>query len=72
MVSTKDVKYKANSNNNIWIPVLVIALIMLLCGVYIISNPGAIMMTIGIIMVIYDIMDIIEEIIFMKNIKDIM
>lgn len=61
-----------NSNNKIWIPVLIIAFAMLLCGIYIVSNPGAIMMTIGIIMVIYAVMDIIEEIIFMRNIKNIM
>lgn len=41
-------------------------------GLYIIAVPGTVMMTIGIIMVIYGIMDIIEEVIFMKNVKDIM
>jgi len=61
-----------DSDNRLWVPVLFIALAILLCGMYIIVSPGAVMMTIGIIMVIYAIMDIIEEIIFMKNIKDIM
>ena len=59
-------------NNRIWIIGLIIALVMLFCGIYIITNPGAIMMYIGIVMVIYAIMDIFEELIFMKNIKDIM
>ena len=63
---------KFDSNNRVWIAGLVIALIMLFCGIYIITNPGAIMMYIGIIMVVYAIMDIIEEFIFMRNIKDIM
>ena len=63
---------KFNSDNKIWVPVLIIALIMLLCGIYIITVPGTVIMTIGIIMVVYAVMDIIEEIIFMKNMKDIM
>jgi len=67
------IKFKNfNSNNKVWIAGLIIALIMLLCGIYIITSPGAIMMYIGIIMVIYAVMDIIEECIFMKNIQDIM
>lgn len=61
-----------DSNNKIWLAGLIIALIMLVCGMYIITSPGAIMMYIGIIMVIYAVMDIIEEFIFMNNIKDIM
>lgn len=63
---------KFNSENRIWVAVFTIALTMLFCGIYIIASPGAIMMTIGIIIVIYAVMDIIEEIIFMKNMKDIM
>ena len=63
---------KLDADNKIWVPVLLIALAMLICGLYIIAVPGTVMMTIGIIMVIYGIMDIIEEIIFMKNVKDIM
>lgn len=60
-----------DSDNKIWVAVLLIALAMLICGLYIIAVPGTVMMTIGIIMIIYGIMDIIEEIIFMKNVKDI-
>lgn len=63
---------KFNSNNRIWLFGLIIALIMLFCGVYIITNPGAIMIYIGIIITVYAIMDMIEECIFMQNIKDIM
>lgn len=63
---------KLDTDNKIWVPVLLIALAMLICGLYIIAVPGTVMMTIGIIMVIYGIMDIIEEVIFMKNVKDIM
>ena len=62
---------KFDSDSKIWVSALFIALVILLCGIYIIVSPGAIMMTIGIIMVIYAVMDIIEGIIFIKNIKNI-
>lgn len=63
---------KIDSDNKIWVAVLLIALAILLCGLYIIATPGIIVMTIGVIMVVYAIMDIVEEIIFMKNVKDIL
>lgn len=63
---------KFDSDNRIWVPVLLIALMMTICGIYIIASPGAIMLTIGIVMIVYAVMDIIEEIIFMRNVKDIM
>ena len=47
-------------NTTIWI-----------CGLYITVNSGAIIVTIGIMMIIYSVIDIIEDIIFMKNIKEI-
>ena len=45
---------------------------MFLCGLYVIVNSGAIVVTIGTIMIIYSVIDIIENIIFMKNIKEIL
>ena len=63
---------KLDADNKIWVPVLLIALAMLICGLYIIAVPGTVMMTIGIIMVVYGIMDIIEEVIFIRNVKDIL
>lgn len=57
--------------DRIWIYSLLIAIIMLLCGIYIACNPGAILMTIGTVILIYSILDIIESIIFLNNIKKI-
>ena len=62
---------KFDSDSRIWIPVLIIAIIILICGMYIITSPGVIMIIVGIIMVVYAVMDIIEKVIFMKNIKDL-
>lgn len=53
---------------NTWIYVLALALIMLACGIYIILDTRAIVTTIGIILLIYSIIDIIEEVIFIKTI----
>lgn len=54
-----------------WTYCLGLAIIMLIGGLYIIIHAGTIIMTIGIIMVIYAIMDVIEDIIFMKNVKEL-
>lgn len=63
---------KLEANKVAWITVLVISIIMILFGLYIITVPGAIVSTIGILMVSYAVMDIIEEVIFMENVKNIM
>ena len=51
---------------------IVLAVIMLCCGIYTILNANAIVVTIGVIMVIYSIIDLVENIIFTKNIKNMM
>lgn len=61
-----------NVGSNAWIVSLILAIIMFLCGLYTIINPGTIVMTIGIIMLVYSIIDIIENIIFMKNVNEVL
>lgn len=56
---------------DIWIYILIIAIMMFICGLYITMNSGAVIVTIGIAMIVSSIMDIIEDIIFMKNVKEI-
>lgn len=57
--------------SNIWIYSIVLAVIMFLSGLYVIFDAGMLVTTIGIIMVIYAIIDIIENIIFINNVKKI-
>lgn len=57
--------------SNIWIYTLIISIIMFVCGLYIALNEGTIIVTIGILMLIYAIMDIIENIIFVHHVKDL-
>ena len=55
-----------------WIFGLILAVLMLICGLYVIIYSNAIIVTIGAIMVVYSVMDIIESIIFMRNINKIL
>lgn len=62
-------------NNNAWIPTLVIGLLTLIWGLILVFNPfgGALDITklIGLFIIIYSILDIVECVILNKNIKDI-
>lgn len=57
---------------SLWIYRLILAAIMFIGGLYVIINSNAIIVSIGAIMIIYAVMDIIENIIFMSNIKRIL
>lgn len=56
---------------NVWVYSLILALIMLALGLFITLNAGAIIQTIGVMMIISSVIDIIEDIIFMRNVKEI-
>ena len=58
-------------SNKIWVYSLILAFVMFVCGLFIALNPGVITTTIGIIMIVYSIIDIAETIILMKNLKDV-
>lgn len=55
--------------SNIWVYPMIISIIMFGCGLYIALKEGTIIITVGILMLIYAIMDIIENIIFIRHIK---
>ena len=48
---------------------LIVAFAMFVCGIYITFTSNAIIVTIGIIIVTYAVLDIIESLIFLGNIK---
>ena len=64
------IKLKAYKVSTWWI-MIVIAVLMMLCGIYIIFVPDIIIASLGGILFIYSIMDIIESIAFISNIKKI-
>ena len=59
------------ANQTAWITMFVIAGLMILGGFYVVSVQGAIVAAIGWLMVVYSIMDIVEEVIFMQNVKNL-
>ncbi len=66
--ATSALKLKA-SKSNMWIYTFLLSIVMFGCGLYIALNEGTIIMTIGILMLIYAVMDMIENIIFIRYIK---
>ena len=58
-------------NSNIWIYTLIIAIAMLACGLYVVLNEGTVIVTIGILMIVYSVMDVIENAIFIKHLDDL-
>lgn len=56
-------------DSRVWMYSLVVALVMFVCGLYIIFTSNIIIVTIGITIFIYSILDIIESGIFIKNIN---
>ena len=58
-------------NSIVWTYSLGLSVTMLLGGIYILVNSGAIVITIGVLMLVYAIIDIIESVFFMKNVNKI-
>ncbi len=56
---------------NEWKWALVVAIFILLCGIFVIFNHAAIGVAIGVAILIYSIMDIIEGVIFLRNVDSI-
>lgn len=60
-----------NMGVSVWSYSMILAIVMFACGLFITLNAGSVIVTIGIMMIIYSVIDIIEDIIFMKNVKEI-
>lgn len=56
---------------NEWKYALVIAIFILICGIYVLAKAETIGIAIGVAIIIYSIMDIVEGIIFLKNVDEI-
>ena len=65
-------KFKDAGLRNYWISTLLISVAMIVAGIYVVLNSGAIIATLGAIMLIYAIMDLIESIIFIKKLDNIL
>lgn len=61
-----------NINSKLWAFVLILSIVMVVGGVYVTFYPGALIVTLGVIILIYSIIDLIEGFIFMRNMNDIL
>ena len=57
---------------NLWIPMLILSLITLIAGLYIICNKSTIIVATAVIMIVYAVIEIIDETIFMKNVDKLL
>ena len=56
--------------SKLWIITLLLSVITIIAGIYMLVNQGAVMQMIGAIVLIYGIIDIIENIIFIKKVDN--
>ena len=56
--------------SRLWLLTLILSILMTVAGIFILINNGAILQTIGVMIIVYAIMNIIENIIFMKKIEN--
>ena len=64
VIAWKDLK------SRLWLATAIGACILIIAGIYVLANSGAILQTIGTIIIIYGVIDIIERIIFIKKIDN--
>ena len=50
-----------------WYVSLVIAALLLMCGLYIVFSPAILLVTLGTLLIVYSIMDIVQSIIYIIN-----
>lgn len=56
--------------SRLWLTSLILSIAIILAGIYILVNSGAILQTIGIIILVYAIANIIESLIFIKKVNN--
>lgn len=56
--------------SRLWLTTLLLAIITIIAGCYILVNSGALLQTVGIAILIYGLVDIIENMIFIKKIDN--
>lgn len=56
--------------SKLWLTSLILSFFVMIAGIYILINSGAILQTVGIAIVVYGIVNIIENVIFIKKVDD--
>ena len=66
------VKRLKGINSKEWIISLVLAIVVIACGLYMIFTPGTIIAILGVIVIIYAVVNLIQSIMYLKNSKVIL
>ncbi len=56
--------------SKLWLLTLILAILMIIGGVYILINNGAMLQIIGTIIIVYGAIDIIENVVFIKKVEN--
>ena len=56
--------------SRLWLVTLLLAIVTIIVGIYILVNTGAILQTIGIAILVYGLVDIVESFIFIKKVDN--
>lgn len=56
--------------SKLWITTLILSIVTIIVGIYMLVNQGAVLQMIGVAILIYGIIDIIENIIFIKKVDN--
>lgn len=56
--------------SKLWLTSLILSIVTIIAGIYVLVNSGAILQTIGVIIVVYGIVDIIADMIFIKKVDN--
>lgn len=61
------ISLNTRNQNNKWIGLLIISLLLIICGLYIILKSNIVLSSIGVLLIIYSSIDIISYILYPKN-----
>lgn len=56
--------------SKLWLTTLILSIVVIIAGIYVLVNSGAILQTVGITIVIYGLVNVIENVIFIKKVDD--
>ena len=56
--------------SKLWIITLILSIVMVIAGIYMLVNQGAVLQMVGVIILAYGIVDVIENVIFIKKIDN--
>ena len=56
--------------SRLWLVSLIGALANVIAGIYVLANTGAILQTIGVVIIVYGVIDIVDRFIFIRKVEN--